>query len=307
LGFVEKVFIMGWLIQMNGRPAASRRGAFTLIELLVVIAIIAILAAMLLPALARAKMKAQQTDCMSNQRQLALAYNMYAGDNLERILPMTDYTSGALQNFAGGFWGGPSGPSFSYGGTPSAMITEAQATLRTNNLLYPYAPNPNVFECPGDVRQSKPSVLKGWAYGTYSKTQNVGGEPHDNFWGCGDTYRKMTDISSAAATFIFEEDGSSTQDKGCNQGTWVVQWYLTTPANGHSESFTGVDAIAMYHGDLNTWSFADGHVVGHRWLDQKVIAAGLQAQNGGNGTVTYSPGPDYDFLYMNYRFPGWAP
>src|SRR5690349_17932479 len=72
------------------KPAPHAAGGFTLIELLVVIAIIAILAAMLLPALAKAKLKAQGIQCMSNHRQLCLAWRLYAEDNRDTLVYASD-------------------------------------------------------------------------------------------------------------------------------------------------------------------------------------------------------------------------
>jgi hypothetical protein len=64
----------------------------------------------------------------------------------------------------------------------------------------------------------------------------------------------------------------------------------------------------MFHGNVNTWSYADGHADGHLWRDQNVINVGLQSAKGNGGNVSFVAGsPDYNFIYSNYRFPGWEP
>jgi prepilin-type N-terminal cleavage/methylation domain-containing protein len=265
----------------------SSSRAFTLIELLVVIAIIAILAAMLLPALGRAKMKATQAACLSNQKQLGLAFTMYADDNNGNIVTNLP---------GGGFWGGPVGP-FPGGSTDQAMIAVKRG-LKENNPLYQYAPNVGVYHCPGDVRY-KQSLTTGWAYDSYSKTQNVGGEPWNAYWGAGATYTKMTSINAPSTTFIFLEDAD---ERNRNVGTWVVTW-----AMGGS-TFTWVDPPAMYHGDVSTMSFADAHATGHKWKDSRVIEAGKKAARGQNPSLNVAStatGADGQFVHDNYRFPGW--
>jgi prepilin-type N-terminal cleavage/methylation domain-containing protein/prepilin-type processing-associated H-X9-DG protein len=270
----------------------KRITAFTLIELLVVIAIIAILAAMLLPALAKAKLKGTLAADLSNQRQLALGAAMYSTDNADSVLPF---------RYAGGFWSSPLGRPT---GTPDQALTYVQNCLRTNNPMFAYAPNVAVYHCPGDMRTKKSSLASGWAYDSYSKTQNVGGEnwsPSGTpYWGAGSTYTKTSQIKAPSSTFYFMEDAD---ERNINVGTWAVLW------NTGGNTFTWVDPPAMYHGDVGTVGFADGHAEGHRWRNALVIAAGKRAANGQNpgidGTSAATTKPDSDFIRNGYRFPGW--
>jgi prepilin-type N-terminal cleavage/methylation domain-containing protein/prepilin-type processing-associated H-X9-DG protein len=295
---------------LNPQPSSAweqpKRSGFTLIELLVVIAIIAILAAMLLPALARAKLKATQAVCLSGgQKEMALGAMLYAGDNSDQVLPMSDYDNpGTIYQMAGGFWGGSGGPSIPTS-TDDIMVRAAMEQLMTNNPLASYLKNPGVFACPGDTRLKLSSKAAGWAYGSYSKTENVGGESYSSFFGAKDTYRRFSDMKAPADTFMFIEDANSSgkdggSSKGYNQGTWEVRW------DWSKTWFTWDDPPAMYHGDISTFAFADGHAEFHKWVSNTIIKAGKAAAIG----QPYSTGyivttSDQGYMHDHYRFPGW--
>jgi prepilin-type N-terminal cleavage/methylation domain-containing protein len=282
------------MIPTPTKPRNTRRRGFTLIELLVVIAIIGILASLLLPVLTAAKKKAQSAACLSNMHQLGLAFIMYAGDNSDQIIQYVDGPGGGF------YWG----PYYTLGESVQAAQQAVETALSgTNNPLFPYMPNPKTYHCPGDTRYKTRVPGNGWAFGSYSKTQNVAGDPWSPtataYWGCGQTYTKTTLIAAPSQTFIFCEDADS---RGESRGTWVVTWILSRG------SFQWSDPPAQYHVDQNTYGFSDGHSERHRWNNAAIISYGLQAASGSPMPTTFPgpvSGPDFQYVHDGYRFPGW--
>jgi len=294
----------------NETNAPNTGKGFTLIELLVVIAIIAILAAMLLPTLARAKLKATEAACFSNEKQLTLALLMYASEYSDQIVTFAD--PGAAD--ADGYWNPTYNGTVAPWNVSGVKVAQAEtlvtSCLTANDPLFPFAPSANVIHCPGDTRYQLKTPGNGWAFDSYSKPNSLAGDSYGSYWGQGANqstavYLKVSQVKSPSMTFAFLED---VDDRGYNEGTWVLNWSLTSAQGGHSESFTWEDPIPMYHGNVSTASYCDGHVEAHKWIDPSLVKYGKSVAQGGSFSPPNPPNytsVDYKYVFMGYRFPAW--
>ena len=269
-----------------------KRTAFTLIELLVVIAIIAILMAVLIPALNVAKEQGRGISCSSNQKTLSLAYIMYASENDGTVCG-----GWALSSTVNGVppWVMP--PLDYSGGTivpmPSGPVTRQQ---RYNGLkegvLYQYVKDIRAYHCPGDNRitrgTSRGMGLENLIYRSYSLTDYMRAtEPKDP--------KKLFAFKEQATKMLFVEDIYDGSAGNHNHAGWSYE-----PHTG-----TLWDPLGIFHSDACTFSFMDGHAERKKWQDKRTVIycisrAEAAAKGFGKGQVFNPPNVDLDWLDEHY-------
>ncbi len=283
---------------------ASARGCFgfTLIELLVVIAIIAILASLLLPTLAKATMKATGARCQSNEKQLQLAFIMYADDHNGTMEgDVFSYQDGArtlkIDTYAGGYWPGPS-PDISSTMTKDKAVQAVQKGF-SMGPLWKYCSAFEAYHCPGDLRFKLRTPGSHWAYDSYSKADGMGGFTAGgvlSVWNANTrALSKIESVPEPALAMVFVEEPDS---RNYNLGTWVI----------NADTHEWVDALAAWHNNANTISFLDGHVEPHRWLEAGTLKAGVAAERNLDTPFYWQKAKnDRDFAWVEprYKYLGW--
>ncbi len=271
-----------WRLKAHHR-SADGKSSFTLVELLVVITIVAILAALLLPVLGKAKAKAGAITCLNNLRQLQVAWHLYPGDNEDKLPPngnMLTWTpwwpASAWVNGLLDYDGANSDNTNVLLLLGKGVNIEGHSTESMGGSLGPYTRSPAVYKCPADksyvliggqehprVRSYEMNLYLGFAQRSVGNIE----QPYYEFL-------KLSDFEAHGAparTFVFLEVHEDSIDIGR-----FVPWVTTSI---HPREDTGWCQLpGARHDGACGFSFGDGHVEMHKWVDPRTLVPVTRTQ-----------------------------
>jgi len=273
-----------------------KRKGFTLIELLVVIAIIAVLMAILMPALNVAREQARGIACSSNQKTLALAYIMYAGENNDTVCggwALTSPVNGVppwvmppLENSTGSI--------VAMGGSGVAVTRQQRYNGLKEGELYKYVKDVGAYHCPGDNRVTRGTSLgmdlAYLIYRSYSLTDYMRAtEPADP--------KKLSSFRNQAIKMLFVEEIYDGSAGNHNHAGWSYE-----PGTGSMW-----DPLGIFHSNACTFSFMDGHAERKKWNDNRTVIycmSRAEAASMGFGKGQRFNPPNVDLDWLDNHYPG---
>ncbi len=255
-------------------PVVTGERGFTLVEMLVVIAVISILAALLMPALSQAKARAQAIACMNNTKQLAVAWQVYAGDNAERL----PYNLGLV------------GSSFrtDLNWVNNVMTWDTSSdntnleTLTKASLGSFVGGSTAVYRCPSDQALSSVQQAAGWtarirSYSMNAMVGDAGSFSTNGFNVNNPGYKqffKITQIPQPSGIFVFLDE----HPDSINDGYFLnraPKSYAAAAASPSSFYGKWTDLPASYHSGATSFAYADGHALLHRWQQTTTVPPAL--------------------------------
>ncbi len=271
------------------------KAAFTLIELLVVIAIIALLMAVIMPALKTAKRQAQAVVCLAHLKQVTAAWYLYADENEGQVVgsrnSLDPYDSFGFRSSK------ETAPSYSWVCMPQSKTGQEKLYGSTveekkigieRGLLWPYMEAMDVYHCPGDTRYRKPATGSGFSgmggYRSYSVVGGVNGEEWDFYT----RLKNINQLKNPGDKYVLLEEADG---RGFNINAWILDPDMNTREGW-------VDPVAIWHNERSNLGFADGHAEKHRWVDEETIEAAREGKI--NTPVQLG---DTDIEYMRRFYP----